>query len=189
MFLDIKLGILWAFLLGVIFSEPFTLGWFLLGIVFALLPDLDFWIEYAKRGTVGGTVLGAHRTLFHNPLPYLLIATLVLYFFGTAWATMGHLIHDTAGMGFGVRWLWPFSKKLYKVFSDKEGGIHYDMAHLKITSWDPEEIKTLVREKGNDSWLAEDIRYHVKHLPEQVGKFIVLGMVMVLVYIMTLRFL
>lgn len=165
MFLDFKLGLLWAFLIGILFHHPLTLGWFLGGILFAFLPDIDFWVEYAQRGTVGGKFLGAHRTLLHNPLTLVPFIIFIGVFFGPAWMTLaafgiiGHFIHDSLGMGFGVRWLWPFSARFYKVFSDREGNIYYDLAHLKPISWTQEEVQKVIQEKGNDNWIQEDIAY------------------------------
>ncbi|QQS21361.1 MAG: metal-dependent hydrolase [Candidatus Moraniibacteriota bacterium] len=169
MFLDLKLGLLWAVVVGIAFHEPITVSWILASILFAFLPDIDFWVELARRGTVGGKTLGDHRTLLHAPLLYLPAAVGMWWWLGPAWATLfsigvfGHHIHDTMGMGFGVRWLFPFSKNFYKIFSDKEGNIFYDREHLRITSWNPEELRVVLQEKGNDHWLQEDLAYARKH--------------------------
>ncbi|MEP7162288.1 MAG: metal-dependent hydrolase [Candidatus Moraniibacteriota bacterium] len=170
MFFDIKLGVLWAILVGLLFGEPITPWWILAGVFFALFPDIDFWIEYIQRGTVGGKVLGAHRTLLHNPLTYIPVVIITGTFFGSAWMTLasigllGHFIHDTMGMGFGVRWLWPFSLNFYKIFSDRAGAIHYDYHHLSPVSWTPAELANVIREKGNDNWLSEDLAYMRLHV-------------------------
>lgn len=168
MFLDIKLGLLWAFLTGFLFGQELTSGWMLAGVVFALLPDIDFWIEYAMRGTVGGTVIGAHRLLLHNPIPYIPIALLVGTLSGPAWMMLftlgvfGHFVHDLSGMGYGIRLFWPFSDHWYKFFSSKDGEIHYDFDHF-ITSWSPEEMKALVARRGNDNWIKEELQYMYAH--------------------------
>jgi hypothetical protein len=168
MFLDIKFGLLWGFLVGLFFSQPLMPLWFLAGVLFALLPDIDFWIEYAMRGTVGGTVIGAHRTLLHNPIPYLLITLFVGALFGPAWMTLfalgvfGHFVHDLCGMGYGIRLFWPFSDRWYKCFSGKDGEIHYDFGHL-YCSWSPEEMRALVAARGNDHWIQEELRYLYEH--------------------------
>lgn len=180
MLFDIKLGILWAILSGVLFDMPLSFSWFFGGVLFALLPDLDFWVEYAKRGTVGGKVLGAHRTLLHNPLLYIPIALFIGAAAGDAWMTLfimgvlGHFVHDSLGMGLGVRWLWPFSEKFYKIFSDKDGNIHYDRAHLTPVSWTTAEVQEILKKKGNDNWLREDLVYHLKRWPTHLWKFMLL---------------
>lgn len=168
MFLDIKLGLLWAFLVGLLFEQALTPGWIIAGVVFALLPDIDFWIEYIERGTVGGKIIGAHRTLLHNPIPYIPVALFVGTFFGPAWMTLfgvgvlGHFAHDLSGMGYGIRLLWPFSDRWYKFFSGKDGEIHYDWQHLFI-SWSPEEMTALVATRGNDNWIREELHYMSSH--------------------------
>lgn len=164
MFLDIKLGLIWAFLVALIFEQTITPGWLLAGVLFALLPDIDFWLEYWKRGTVGGKVIDLHRTLLHAPLTYIPVALFVGSIFGPAWMTLfalgvfGHHIHDSMGMGYGVRWLWPLSTRWYKLFSSKDGELHYDFDHF-IVSWSDQEMHALVAERGNDNWIKEDLAY------------------------------
>lgn len=168
MFLDIKLGLLWAFLVGLFFEQPLTPEWILAGVVFALLPDIDFWVEYVERGTVGGKVISTHRTLLHNPITYIPIALFIGTLFGPAWMALfvlgvfGHFAHDLAGMGHGIRIFWPFSDRWYKFFSSKDGELHYDLDHL-VVSWSPEEMRQLVAERGNDDWIKEDLRYMYTH--------------------------
>lgn len=168
MFLDIKLGLLWAFLVAIFFERELTPLWILAGVLFALLPDIDFWIEYAMRGTVGGKVMGAHRSLLHNPIPYIPVALFVGTYFGPEWMTLfvlgvfGHFIHDLSGMGLGIRLFWPFSERWYKCFSSKDGEIHYDLDHL-YCSWSPEEMKILVESRGNNNWINEELHYMSEH--------------------------
>jgi hypothetical protein len=168
MFLDIKLGLLWAFLVGLFFEQTLTPLWIVAGVVFALLPDIDFWIEYIERGTVGGKTIGAHRTFLHNPLPYIPVSILIGMLYGPAWMTLfalgvfGHFVHDLSGMGYGIRLFWPFSRRWYKLFSGKDGEIHYDFDHC-IVSWSPEEMETLVADRGNDNWIKEELRYMYTH--------------------------
>lgn len=168
MFLDLKLGLLWAFLIGLYFEQTLSPVWILSGVVFALLPDIDFWIEYIERGTVGGKTIGAHRTFLHNPLPYIPIAVLIGLLYDLPWmalfsaGVMGHFIHDLSGMGYGIRPFWPFSNRWYKFFSAKDGEIHYDFKHF-VVSWSPEEMKTLVANRGNDNWIKEELWYMYEH--------------------------
>jgi hypothetical protein len=168
MFLDIKLGLLWAFLVGLFFEQALTPGWILAGVSFALLPDIDFWIEYIERGTVGGKIIGAHRTLFHNPIPYIPAALFIGTLFGPAWMTLfvlgvfGHFAHDLSGMGYGIRLFWPFSDRWHKFFSSKDGEIHYDFDHF-YCSWSPKEMRELVESRGNDNWIKEELRYMYEH--------------------------
>lgn len=178
MFLDIKLGLLWAFLVAILFEKVITPEWIIFGVVFALLPDIDFWLEYAKHGTVGGKVIDLHRTLLHAPLIYIPIALFIGTWYGPAWMTLfalgilGHHLHDSVGMGYGVRWLWPFTTRWYKFFSSKDGEIYYDFQHFFV-SWSDEEMKALVDKRGNDNWLKEDLAYMRHHWKSILGKLII----------------
>lgn len=168
MLLDIKLGLLWAILVAILFGQIITPPWLLAGVFFALLPDIDFWLEYIKRGTVGGKTIDLHRTLLHAPLTYIPVTILVGVYGGPAWMWLfglgifGHFIHDSMGMGYGIRWLWPFSTRWYKLFSGKDGAIHYDTDHL-LTSWSDEEMIALVHERGNGNWIKEELQYMRQH--------------------------
>ncbi len=168
MFLDIKLGLLWGFLVGLFFEQTLTPGWLLAGVIFALIPDIDFWIEYTMRGTVGGKTMGTHRALLHNPITYIPVALFIGTYFGPAWMTLfalgvfGHFIHDLSGMGLGIRLFWPFSDRWYKFFSSKDGEIHFDFDHF-LCSWSPEEMKALVATRGNDNWIKEELSYLYRH--------------------------
>ncbi len=177
MLLDIKLGLCWAFLVGLFFEQTLTPLWIFAGVFFALLPDIDFWIEYIERGTVGGKTIGAHRTLFHNPSLYIPITLFIGTLFGPAWMTLfalgiiGHFVHDLSGMGYGIRLFWPFSDRWYKFFSDKDGGIHYTLDHL-LVSWSPKEMQQLVAIQGNDTWFQEDLHYIYEHRLSILLKFL-----------------
>ncbi len=187
MFLDIKLGLLWAFLLAILFEKIITPEWLIAGVMFALLPDIDFWLEYAKRGTVGGKVIDLHRTLFHAPITYIPIALFIGSYFGTEWMCLfafgvsGHFIHDSMGMGYGVRWWWPYSTRWYKLFSSKDGEIYYNINHLFV-SWSDEEMRKLVAKHGNDNWLKEDLAYMRRHWLSILFKLlVVLGSITLLI--------
>lgn len=187
MFLDIKLGLAWAFLLAIFFEKIITPEWLIAGVLFALLPDIDFWLEYAKRGTVGGKVIDLHRTLLHSPVTYIPLILFVGSYFGTEWMTLlafgvfGHFIHDSMGMGYGIRWLWPFSTNWYKLFSNKAGEIYYDFDHFFVL-WSDEEMKKLVAERGNDNWVKEEMGYMRHHWFSILWKLlVVLGAILLLI--------
>lgn len=185
MFLDIKLGLAWAFLIALLFDRVITPGWIAAGIVFALLPDIDFWLEYWKRGTVGGTVIDLHRTLLHAPLTYVPMTLFIGSLYGSAWMCLfgfgvfGHFIHDSMGMGYGIRWLWPFSTRWYKLFSNKEGEILYDLNH-SLASWSPEEMRVLIQDRGNNNWIKEEIAHLREHWQSIAGKLILVIIIIVL---------
>lgn len=165
MLIDILVGILLALGVTHIFNIPPTGEWILLGAIFALLPDIDFIFEFIKRGTVGGKKLGAHRVLTHIPLLFVLPAALLYVFFGapvTALFTLciiWHFVHDSNAMGYGNRLLWPFSKRFYKFFSDKQGNYQYNWSHI-LVSWSKSEVEALHAQHGNDAWIQDHLRHH-----------------------------
>lgn len=191
MFLDILLGTFWAFLTATVFEVSLTPSWVFLGIVFAVLPDLDFWIEYLRRGTVGGKTLGDHRVLTHIPLLFVIPAILLFIYGGVALGTLfvlgvyGHFVHDATGMGYGYRLFYPFSPFFYKFFSDKEGNIYRDRGHF-VVRWTRTEVEALHARYGNDRWLQDDIRYHLTHPWKLVREFFFLLILMFVFYILTL---
>ncbi|MEI9966249.1 MAG: metal-dependent hydrolase [Candidatus Moraniibacteriota bacterium] len=177
MFKDILLGILWAFLVSTLFHFPLTFSWVLLGILFALLPDIDFFVEYFKRGTVGGKTLGAHRMLTHIPLLFVPLGLILFFLFGSAVTLLfalgiiGHFLHDSRGMGYGYRFFYPFDKHFYKFFSDSEGHVSY-AARDFLRRWSESEVRTLHQRFGNDNWIRDDWKWHKKHLPALLLKLL-----------------
>jgi len=153
--LDIGAGILLAIWVSWFWQINLSLGLVLAGIVFALLPDADFFVELAKRGRVGGKIIGAHRELTHFPITYVPIVAIIYVLFGEQTATLFslavvfHLLHDGIGIGWGIKYLWPFSKKTYKFFSEKDGKISSRL----VVSWEDEELKKTVARYGDPNWI------------------------------------
>ncbi len=165
MLIDILAGILMSLGVAHIFEIQITLWWLLLGALFALLPDVDFLIEFIQCGTVGGKKLGSHRVLTHVPLLFLIPAVLLYIFMSTPLALLfllcilWHFAHDIHAMGYGYRLFYPFSTRFYKFFSDTEGNYCYDLSHL-VTSWTRTEVEALHKKHGNDTWIHDHLRYH-----------------------------
>jgi len=110
-------------------------GWnSLLMVLVVFLPDLDipwneFWRIFIKREkkfqfvTLLDEYSYTHRFWFHNPLVFLPIIFLLMHWyldwvFGVlvVLGILCHFIHDTTDHSFcGVRWLWPFSSKSFRL--------------------------------------------------------------------------
>lgn len=118
MFLDIALGVTIGMGTAAVFGweqvVPFVVG----GVVFALLPDVDFIIHrvWKKRNAHFDYL---HRDILHKPLLYIFIGATGTYIIGDMpWtilfisASFAHFLHDMTGVGYGVKWLYPFSSKL-----------------------------------------------------------------------------
>jgi len=163
--LDVGVGILLAISCRALFNVPLTASLVLWSIGFALLPDIDVFPELIQRkGKLGGKEIGLHRELAHFPLTYLIPAVIIFYFVGPPWGylflcgVLLHLLHDSVGMGWGIKWLWPFSQNSYKFFADREN----NMAWQPLIVWKPEALGAAVREYGKPDWFR---RYYLELHP------------------------
>lgn len=151
--LDIGLGIIGAALFSLYSGIKLDYFLLLIGIFFALSPDMDF-IFYLASGKKADRFSHKHRSLFHYPLLFIPIGFLVLAKFSLPYAflfttlSLAHFVHDSIGTGWGLEWLYPFSKKYYKFFSDETG-----RAAWKIQKWTPEEQNETSAKHGDDNWI------------------------------------
>lgn len=155
MLLDSAIGIFSSIFVSWFFNFEISSSLVLVGIVFALLPDLDFLVEFIKHGSVGGKVIREHREIIHYPIIYVPVVILIYFLTGIFWATLfamgifSHFVHDSIGIGWGIKWFWPFSKKSYKLFSEKDGSFSSRL----VVSWEPEELKEVVLKYGDPDWI------------------------------------
>jgi len=167
MLLDIGLGILAAILITHFASLNFNLWIVAAGIIFTLLPDLDFIIYFIKRGK-SDEFSHTHRNLFHNPFLFIPIGFLIFIFININLAylfvicALIHFLHDSIGLGWGIRWWYPFSKKYYKFFSDQQGKITSNF----LISWTPEEQNQAASQFGNPHWFADYLNFSREFLIE-----------------------
>ena len=179
---DIGIGILISILASHIFGVGLTLNLAIMSVLANLIPDLDVFVELAKRGRVGGRVQGHHRELTHFPLTFIPLVLAISYFFGQLWAfiiglnLLAHFLHDSIGMGWGIQWLWPFSNRAYKFFSNKDGSFSKNL----VVSWKPHELKETIKKYGDDHWLRN---YYFKLHPLAVLECIFLVFALIVLYI------
>lgn len=90
----------------------------LAGIVFSILPDIDYFFLPLFKGRVTN-----HREIIHLPIPYLILGGMAVYFvLGSSYtvifvfASFYHFIHDTIALGWGIKWFYPFSDYSYLFF-------------------------------------------------------------------------
>lgn len=119
MFLDIGIGILSAIFVSSLFQIKLTALFVFISILLAIFPDIDAVITIIKKGFK--SLDHRHRNIFHYPIIHFFIAVFIALFnlkFGALFLlnTFGHFLHDSIGIGWGVKWLWPFSKRNYKFF-------------------------------------------------------------------------
>lgn len=187
MFLDIALGIMSAVFVGWIFDFNPNWWFFVCGVLITVLPDSDFLFHFLKRkGDKDRIDDYKHRDLIHYPLAYLSLGTLIFYFlFGKEWALLFflgsflHFIHDSVGIGWGIKWLWPFSTQnyafLYLYSRRLKGGLK-----KLVFSFSKSDLSYYVKEHGDDDWV-KNIYY--KWHPIAVIEFSVLIILILLLII------
>jgi hypothetical protein len=176
MLLDIGVGIMMALLVGKIFAVSAILPieasitiMVIAGIIFSLLMDIDALINLFIHGGTGASY--KHRDLFHIPLFYIPIGMLTLYFFQLYQSTLyqplhqlppltlpvlfglcslAHFIHDSIGLGWGVKWLYPFSDDQYSFFYQYNA--HKAGLKRVIYVWKSTDIDHLEEKYGDKDW-------------------------------------
>ena len=156
MFMDIGFSLIYAVLVTLFFREDLNLTIVLLSVVFGLLPDFDVSVEIFQQGMLKGNGDRFHRTLTHFPILYVPIIPVVFLRYGSFWGVLfsvniiSHFLHDSVGSGWGLKWLWPFSKRSYKIFSHP---IHGKLSRNFIVSWGQEELKISIEKYGDKNWI------------------------------------
>jgi membrane-bound metal-dependent hydrolase YbcI (DUF457 family) len=150
MLLDIGVGILSSIALSRFFNISLTPFFLTAGIVFTLLPDIDFLISPGKSiGRKGHE----HRSILHYPLLFIPIGTIILFFFNYELAilfavtTLLHFMHDSIGIGWGIPWLYPFSRNHYAFL------YQYDSPQKFIYIWTPREVEKNANDHGDPDWI------------------------------------
>lgn len=169
--LDIGIGIFAAIIFAHAINVPLDWQILVVSILFSLLPDLDFAIYFFKRKKLD-ELAHEHRDIMHNPIIYIVAGFIILSFWSIALAwlftilSFWHFLHDSIpeGGGWGIRWLYPFSKKYYKFFSDKDG----KSARQFVVAWTQKEQKQAAKEFGDPNWVK-----HYLQSPELLFEVIV----------------
>ncbi len=159
MFLDIGIGILVSILAGELFDvslAPLLIG---VGIIFALLPDLDIIVDLTMRVLRKRKRLD-HREVWHYPLIFIPSVALLIYLvsspiyvFMFVMITLLHFLHDSMGIGWGVYWLYPFSDKRYSFIYQYDVFKHKFEPKKLVYSWTPQEVQKLSDEFGDPKWI------------------------------------
>ena len=156
MFLDFGLGILSAVFLSRIFNMPLTPEFIWGGILFSVLMDADFFIHFLRGGN--NKNVHKHREILHYPLIYIPIGTIILSFYDFSWTMLFalcsflHFVHDSIGIGWGVRWLYPFTKNQYTFFYRYQPPHREKFPLLWMHIWKHDEIDALAEKYGDPDW-------------------------------------
>lgn len=147
--LDIGMGIMLSLGVAHVFDMPATPLFVFLGIIFALLPDIDM-LWYLLRKSRAHD----HRSYPHYPLLWVPIIAGVYIVSEPIGILLLvcialHLIHDTIGLGWGIRWLWPFSNKKFRFLSPtgNNGGWEF------FRTWMPSEEEALSKQQHDPHWV------------------------------------
>ncbi len=161
MILDIAIGLI----LGTYFNVSENINYYLilLAIVFCLLPDVDIF-DYLYKKYIKKLDVIDHRSWTHYPIVYVPVYFIILcienvfnikYSISTLFllSIVWHFIHDTLFIGWGVMWGWPFSKRKYKIFPDRDGKV---TSRLLLT-WFLEEEDKIIKWSGRSEggWLRQ----------------------------------
>lgn len=147
--LDIGVGILLSLYTAHAFGLEPSAPLIFFGIAAALLPDIDavtmLWGKWK------------HRQLTHYPLFWLPWAVAVYLLLGPAYAFLfftavyAHLVHDTFGLGWGISWLWPLTKRRFLILPEQARRKHYG----PFMTFMPEEIPTIREEPTKHGWIVQ----------------------------------
>jgi len=153
--MDIGLGLI----VGVILSQLTTLNYpvcLALGVASTLLPDLDYvWSLVVNHRQPHSE----HRDGLHYPLLLVpivgLAGSLVAPVVGwvLALGTLLHFLHDSVGIGFGIKWLFPFRKNSYLFFFHLRTPASIDMPRKRFYSWDDAERNEMIRKYAYSKWI------------------------------------
>lgn len=141
-FIDVVGGVSAAFLMSFLFKLNFSTPFYLFGICAALFPDVDFLIRFLVEGKVLGIGGVFHRNYLHYPFWMIVVFGGLFYFYlGPEYCllfvlgVLYHFIHDSVDNGYGVFWLWPFSKLRYQFYPPRsytKEQIIYDLEKNQI---------------------------------------------------------
>ena len=182
MLADIGLGIIIAVWTSWHFAVEPSFALIIFGIFFSLLPDFDFLLAVFLQNANKHNEIGRHRELSHFPILYGVLGFFVFLFWGKTFGTLFafcillHFLHDSVGIGWGVKWLWPFSDRAYKFFSTQTGERAFQVA-----SWNKVELDEVERKYGDPNWIRN---FYFRPTLISVSEFFVflLGLVFVAIF-------
>ena len=173
MLLDIGLGLAAAIIAAYAGDMPLTnsLAW--AGMFYALLPDLDaLWYLLRKKNLAKGSY--EHRDALHFPLLYIPIGTAVMYAIYPEHALLFalgglfHFIHDSIGIGWGVEWLFPFSRKHFSFFYIYRPKRAERLPWQWAYAWEHRDLAALDDKYGDADWIRN---IYLKAHPYAIAEF------------------
>lgn len=186
LFADLANGIFAVHIAAFLTGTEIMWWHYLIGILLAMLPDLDALPELFQRGKLAASAshIHDHRELLHVPLVFLGIGVLAAYLYGY-WgsvfllATMLHFVNDLYGTGWGVPVLKPMSKDRFKLFSNVDNNMS-----LHLNDWirriPINDLTKQIVDHGNENWIEDT---YWKLTPISVIEYALFGISIVLVVV------
>ncbi|MCA9360951.1 metal-dependent hydrolase [Candidatus Kaiserbacteria bacterium] len=197
---DVANGLLATILAGLIVGiEP---SWhFIVGIIFAMSPDLDALPELLKRGRVAASAghNHDHREALHYPVIFILAGIIFIYlapFWGWLFliAVLLHFFNDFYGTGWGIPLLWPITKRRYKLLGRRanllksiliERGLWENLPDSEkrlriIVSWSEAELSDYINRFGIEDWIE---KYYLRLNWVSITEYIAFSIAIFLVFI------
>ncbi|MEK7481921.1 MAG: metal-dependent hydrolase [Patescibacteria group bacterium] len=153
---DIGFGIFSAIFISSIFKIELNFLVFIIAVIFALLPDIDFLFYLIKNKS--GEEDYRHRDISHYPLIFIPIGMIALLFFGKEWSLLFsvssflHFVHDSIGIGWGIKWLYPFSTNNFAFLYLYSGKEKNGLKKL-IFSFNEKDLGFYAKEHGDADWV------------------------------------
>jgi hypothetical protein len=155
--LDVGLGLLLGILLNIISGFNYHLC-LLIGVIACLLPDLDFvWPVITGKYSYKKP----HRDGLHYPLIFIpvvgLAGLLIDPSIGIIFALGAflHFIHDSIGIGWGVKWFFPFSKTSYSFLYRPKLAASRDMPQKLFYHWTDKERAESLAKYADPHWIKQ----------------------------------
>lgn len=186
MFFDIGAGILSSIFISFLFKLPLNTSFLIGGVVFALLPDLDSIFNLNKRS--GAIYAHKHRDAIHYPLLYIPLGMTMISFFNSTWSVLFglcsliHFIHDSIGIGWGIQWLFPFSKNHYAFAYLYQPKGKEKLPNKFIYNWKHTDVDALAEKYGDNEWFGN---IYLKWHPYAVIELLVFIFSLIILYLYT----
>jgi hypothetical protein len=173
--LDIGVGLI----LGVLLSTFTALNYGLclsVGVIAALLPDLDYVWKAIQTKKLPDS---EHRDGLHYPIlfiPFVVLVGLLLSpQIGLVFAlgSLCHFLHDSVGIGFGIKWLFPFKKNSYLFLFQIKTPTNKNMPRQRFYSWNDAERAEMIRKYAYPGWIK-----YVYFQPNPFGLFEYAGLLL-----------
>ena len=180
--LDVGVGLLLGVLLHNLTGYNYGLS-LSVGVISALLPDLDYVWKAIQTKRLPHS---EHRDGLHYPLIVVPVVGLLGFLINPAvglvlaLGTLSHFIHDSVGIGFGIKWLVPFKKNSYLFLFQIKTPANKDMPKQRMYSWNDAERAEMIRKYAYDDW----IRFvYLQFNPFGTFEYSVLALGMIVAYL------